>query len=403
MSMPLRKSGAKWALDELIRDTAPISNPCHPYWRLINSIRASSQFLSPATCYGIRGLESAQSVLRACLRMGSRFGLWQHEPESWDAPDGGQFIQFQSLVSHLFDQFRVPTFMGPVWRKADCKKWEIRLYLHLAEGKSVRQFDWPAGDDARMTKSAARWFMCAPDDLSPSKAYRWAHVRSLGGDVRLARILAMTPELGMLTKSERFWEGVIRFLVQYLPIEKSEIEAIVRFIHQQRFQTAASVLGRWAGNQPIQPNFTIGGRSLMSLRRHMTNWREERLKEIPVCQESPKWKRADIAPFRQMAGESIWTIDELLSDRELRVEGSIMQHCVATYIRECARRKTTIWSMKIQQGERRRRELTIEVNPESRTILQAKGKRNAIPSSTAVRVLREWAEQERLKLGYQDE
>lgn len=130
----------------------------------------------------------------------------------------------------------------------------------------------------------------------------------------------------------------------------------------------------------------------------MTNWREERLQTIPVCQESPKWKRADIAPFRQMSGESLWTIDELLSDRELRIEGSIMRHCVATYIRDCARRKTTIWSMKIQQGNRRRRELTIEVNPESRRILQAKGKGNATPSQSAVRVLSEWAAKENLVL-----
>ncbi len=68
-----------------------------------------------------------------------------------------------------------------------------------------------------------------------------------------------------------------------------------------------------------------------------------------------------------------------------------MKHCVATYIRACARRRTSIWSMKMQQGERRIRTLTIEVLPNSRIIWQAKGKRNASPEGVAEEMLHQWA------------
>ena len=136
----------------------------------------------------------------------------------------------------------------------------------------------------------------------------------------------------------------------------------------------------------------------MSLRRHMANWRTELMSKLPALTEStPNWERTNIGSFRHAQGDLLWTIDELLSDRELRVEGGIMKHCVATYIHDCARRRTSIWSMKIQQGERRQRVLTVEVLPGTKTIWQAKGKLDAPPSEAAEVMLRRWADQEGLR------
>ena len=73
-----------------------------------------------------------------------------------------------------------------------------------------------------------------------------------------------------------------------------------------------------------------------------------------------------------------------------------MQHCVASYIQACARRKTSIWSMQVQTGETRKRVLTIEVLPADRRIRQAKGKKNSPPSATAATMLHRWAAQEGL-------
>ena len=173
---------------------------------------------------------------------------------------------------------------------------------------------------------------------------------------------------------------------------------MVWFIDKQRFRPADTVWGPGAGLQPLQPEFTLRGRSLMSLRRHMANCRTELLAKLPpLIPSTPGWERTNIGPFRQAQGDVLWTIDELLTDKELRVEGGIMQHCVATYIHDCARRRTSIWSMKVQQGERRKRLLTIEVAPRTRTIWQAKGRRNSPPNDLANEMLHRWAEQEGLK------
>ena len=75
-----------------------------------------------------------------------------------------------------------------------------------------------------------------------------------------------------------------------------------------------------------------------------------------------------------------------------------MKHCVATYISDCARRLTSIWSMKVCHGESRRRVLTVEVLPRKKMVWQASGKNDSPPSAVAREMLDRWAKQEGLTL-----
>mgnify|MGYP001951603087 FL=1 len=131
----------------------------------------------------------------------------------------------------------------------------------------------------------------------------------------------------------------------------------------------------------------------------MANWRMDFIDKLPAIKPSLKtWIATDIGRFRKLVDGKVWTIEELLTDNALLIEGRTMQHCVATYIHRCARRKTSIWSMKVKDGERKKRALTIEVLPYTKTIVQAKGRRNAVPCDFAKVMLRQWAAQEGLKI-----
>jgi hypothetical protein len=393
-----RKQYAKRMLDELLgRFANPLWHSRESYWRLIHAVRASSTLLAPSPKRGHTDPRQAERVVRAGSRLAQKSDAWRRPPETWIAPCANAFTQFRSLVCHLLHEYPVPRFMTTVWLCDDDKPWELDMYLHLAQGKSIRQFELPPPYSIRISKSAARFFMLAPDDVSPLGAYRWAHVRSLGGDATLARLLMTMAPLCTPTEHEAFWESVIRFLIVNMPICRSEIIAIVEFVYQQRFVSADTVWGPGAGEQPLQPNFTLRGRSLRSLRRHMANWREELSANLPpLVLATSRWERTPIRPFRHVRDGAIWTIDELLSDRELRVEGGIMQHCVADYSHDCARRRTTIWSMKVQRDSRRERELTIEVRPQTKTIYEALGKRNSPPTAVTQELLDRWAHQEGL-------
>jgi hypothetical protein len=95
-----------------------------------------------------------------------------------------------------------------------------------------------------------------------------------------------------------------------------------------------------------------------------------------------------------------WTIRELTSSEELRREGEAMRHCVASYAGACARRETSIWSMRFENDERRFRVMTIELDLATRTICQCRRRNNVSANEKAVGVMRLWAEREGLKLGF---
>jgi len=394
----LRKSHAKAKLDELIHRTGrSLGRHRDPFWRLVNAIRASSTLLAPANTPSRHHWHTIEQIVDACSLIAAQSDRWPREPESWNSSATSHWQLFRSLLDHLFAIYRVPAFMTWAWLDDRGQGWERELHLHLAQGLSARRFAPPFS--WRMSKASARWFMQAPDDLRPFAAFRWAQVRSLGGDNRLARCLLQTVLMSPTT-DEQFWEAVIQFLIESGPLVDEEVESIVTFIHRQRFESAEVVWGRGAGVRPLQPDLSLDGCSISALRRHIANWQAELACRMPtrVCQNhGVSWKPTAIEPFQMIDGVSTWTVRELLSANDLRIEGGILRHCVGSYVAACRQRRTSIWSMRVEHDEVQKRVLTIEVLPATRTIRQAKGKSNSTPSHAAMRVLTLWAKRAGLK------
>lgn len=175
---------------------------------LLRHVRSRSAMLSTASEPLKKG--TADAVLAGLVEIARRRVAWLRPIHKWLPPDASSFVQFRSLIQHLFAQYRVPNFMNSVWLRSrpEAVTWQD-LFLHLGRGKSIRQFDTPI----RLTKRMARYFMLAPDDLSVEQALRWAQVRGLGGNARLARTVAET-SLRVPTTDEPFCETLIQFLVR---------------------------------------------------------------------------------------------------------------------------------------------------------------------------------------------
>ncbi|HEX5471094.1 MAG TPA: PcfJ domain-containing protein [Lacipirellulaceae bacterium] len=361
---------------------------------LLRHIRPRTSLLSTASEPLKQG--TGEVILAGLVEIARRRGGWLRPIHKWLPPQASQFVQFRSLVNHLFARYMVPNFMASVWLRPrpEAASW-LALFLHLGRGKSIRQFDTPI----RLTKRMARYFMLAPDDLSVEQALRWAQVRGLGGKAKLARTVVDT-WLRVPTTDEPFCKTLIEFLVSNWPMSLDEVRQIIQFVHDQRFQPAETTWGLGAGPEPLQPDFVVRGLSLRSIRRRMAHWREEVIRMNPtlVVQSDTIWPATDIGSFRYDDGDVLWTVEELLSGKALKVDGGIMDHCVATYIHACFRRWTSIWSLKAHEGERSRRILTIQVSPRTRRILQAKGRKNVAPDEQSWLVLKQWANQERLAL-----
>ncbi len=145
-----------------------------------------------------------------------------------------------------------------------------------------------------------------------------------------------------------------------------------------------------------QPDLSLKGWSVASLLRRVEEWKAQR--QVEVKRTLIRWNRSAIGEFfgRDEQGRA-WTIRELLDSDELAAEGRAMDHCVATYTAWCAKRLTTIWSVSIEGGDGHERAVTVEVNPASREIVEAKARCNEEPDESCLVILRQWASQQALK------
>ena len=228
----------------------------------------------------------------------------------------------------------------------------------------------------------------------------------LGGDSRLAQAI-IASRLGEHFEHDDFWVTVIRFFIDSPMLDPVHVGPIIDYLHDQRFMdreefVAAGVFER---RRPAQPHLSMKGRSPTTLLRQVERWHRQLGKE--AAHIKGEWVSSGIVGYDGIEGTKgspslrRWTIRELLSGSALVAEGHAMHHCVASYARSCARRMTSIRSLQMHNHEGSQRVLTVEVRLASKTICQARGKRNVMPDAKAKDILRRWAAQEGLTLaGY---
>jgi hypothetical protein len=404
-SLSRRKNAAKAVIDRAIRD-AFAAIPGHhaataaAFHRLLRQVRRRSNLLSPPGAGGRYEQESYDDVLAGLLSLAT-FD-WIRPVEDWEPAGGNLRPQFASLAGHLLAAYPVPTFMTSVWlkgRTAEARR-QQGWYAHIGAGRNIRHAGLPLG----YTKRMAHHFLQAPDHFTVEAALRWGQVRGLGGPKPLARAVAAT-RLGRSFEDEDFWSTVVRFLVNHPGLDPTQIGPIVDYLHHQRFMPQDVLVeeGELTGLGPPQPNLSMKGRTARSLLRQVGEWHERLKQSRDVATLS--WEPSRIGAFRHVERDAdaelrCWTIRELTSGEQLRREGAAMRHCAASYAGSCARRSTSIWSMRFEDGGRRFRVMTIEVDPATRTIRQARRRGNAPPNDKALGVLRRWAAREGLRLEF---
>jgi hypothetical protein len=400
-----RKNTAKAAIDRAIRD-AFAAIPGHhaattaAFQRLLRHVRRRSGLLHPpadASRYDLKGYDD---VLAGLLSLAT-FD-WLRPVEDWEPTSDNLLPQFSSLARHLLAAYPVPQFMTSVWFKgpdAEAGR-QQRWYAHVGAGRNIRTADLPLP----YTKRMAHHFLQAPDHLAVEAALRWGQVRGLGGSRPLALAVAAT-RLGRSFEDEDFWGTVVQFLVNHPELDPSQVGPVVDYLHHQRFVSQDGLVeeGELTGLGPPQPNLSMKGRTPRALLRQVGEWHERLKLSRDVATLS--WKPSGIGAFRHVereadAGLRCWTIRELTSGEQLRREGAAMRHCVASYAHSCARRSTSIWSMRFEDGGRRFRVMTIEVDLATRTIRQARRRGNAPANEKALGVMRRWAGREGLRLEF---
>jgi hypothetical protein len=326
---------------------------------------------------------------------------WLRPVEAWLPTTDNAWPQFTSLAHHLFSRYPIPPFMTSVWFDQPPGEFlpQHGWYKHLGLGQSIRT----AGLPLRLMKAMAQLFTQAPHHYTAVAALRWSQVRGLGGDEAQARAI-LGSRLGKVLENEKFWESVLHFMVNHPSLDLAQVGPVVDFLQHHKFEwgEGVSAEGVFGKLPPSRPDYTMKGRTVASILRQVEEWHKQLGRE--PHQPSLSWRHSPFRDFRLVEGSEalgdmrVWTISELLTGRALFLEGQAMRHCVATYAERCAKRRTSIWSMQVENERGRRRVLTIEVDLPKRTICQARRKCNRLPQVVEREVMERWAAQEGLKV-----
>ncbi|MDM8517417.1 PcfJ domain-containing protein [Desulfobacterales bacterium HSG16] len=322
--------------------------------------------------------------------------------QKWHPSDNRGRKIFASLAHHLLAEYKKPFFMNSVWLRdknenAAHRNW----YIQMSRGASIRKLDIPI----LMTRKMEHLFLKAPDHFTVEEAMRHSQVTGLGGNEDLVQAILAT-RLGKNLENDDFWRTVIHFFINNAAeIETCHVNPIIDYLHNAKFAKREVHTDNGVNFfAPPKPDFSMKGRSFVSIMRLVDGWHEE----LAVAQSNSnfKWRKSKLNGFSYLEETNtpeyphrVWTIAELLSGKDLASEGKIMRHCVHSYASGCFNGRTTIWSLKREINGTRKRMVTIEVDPTTRTIRQARGKCNRVPDKKSSEIMMKWAKKEGLKQG----
>lgn len=345
-------------------------------------------------------LISDPEYVRGIVALVAHHTSWKRPLNKWRPQKHNVRRQFASLSRYLLAHYDVPAFMDSVWFSG--KRKQQAWFIHVGSGNNIRTAE---ALPVSLTKKMAHHYLQAPDGYSVLTAFRWAQVKSVGGDNALSDSIAAT-QLARRFKDEEFWMGVIRFFVDNPMLDRAHVHPIVDFIWNEKYvdQHEQDGNGRLRSVGPAQPNFTMRGRTADSLLAQVNAW-HRRLGRLTHGVSERRWSRWVIDDYRFVEGGGsanntrVWQIRELLSGKELVAEGRTQKHCVASYVNSCVRGVSAIYTMDQQDSSGERKLLTIEVSRKYRVVLQVRGKRNRFPTTAEELVLNRWTQDNGLRRG----
>ena len=286
--------------------------------------------------------------------------FWIRKPSSWKSESN------RSLLEHLFVAYEVPDFLYAEWQSAYNRsmfnKW-VYWFIILGQGGSLHRaaslFGWS------VSKRLFQYLVKAPTNISPTQACMFAEIMRLGGDEMVFnrmcnnRSYVIDPTEPVNDNEHcKFWQETVIWLSNHNnAISDEESDQILSWgMHM------------YTESRRTPQTFSWKGRSLRATLDRSIQYHQEIAKPWKAYSWSGHgwdWE------YGEKESET-WTFEELTSGYELYEEGQALKHCVGSYAGRCVLDHSAIVSMK-RNGER---VLTLEINPSTGQLVQARGLQN---------------------------
>jgi hypothetical protein len=301
---------------------------------------------------------------------------WRRDIFQWQPSSTRAVKQVYELAFYLFCRYEVPDFMYKSFFETTNVKF-INWFIHMGTGKRVKELpDMPINFTQRM----AHYFLKAPAKLSVTEALRWAQVKGMMGDDRLAERIACswigTKEYG----DEDFWEGFIRIAINGGMYEYQKTGEVIDYLRSVKRENRG---------------YSLKGRTMQSLIRRSDEWHRHSYWD----KRNLSWHSSGTWKYKLDGREERVEMVELTDSKQLVQEGKTMRHCVASYAHYCVKGTTAIFSLRKYIGTLQTETLaTIELNITLRKVVQAKYKMNRKISDEARKHLVAWAAKNQLTM-----
>ena len=339
-------------------------------------------FLDSKNCDGL--MQDRNAMFALYLLSGLRTDF-ERDFKTWKKRSANSQKQLISFVNHCLAKYPVPAILEHSWFTPKNKY--VRWYMITARGGSLRK---EAYMPFPMTKKMQHWFFQADPKWTMNEALRWAQVIGLGSSRELAEILRGSLLGRNDFEVEDYWSTVIHFFIRSnhtVAITEAAVNRILDYLNYCRYEDELIMMK---------------GRSFRTLIRDANRWHEQMAKADGPGQYA-EWDscRIDGIDLRKGTGEKkrVFRFEEITNSRDLYREGKVMQHCVFSYLKDCCRGRSAIYSLNVTDYLGVSKKLaTIEIEPTTKRVVQAYGKFNQILNKESMYALKHWSEHSRLKV-----
>ncbi|WP_291722131.1 PcfJ domain-containing protein [Bernardetia sp.] len=342
----------------------------------------------------VESLLQEEYMLDALASVAKEHAFFVRNIEDWKPKGRNSLKLFTDLVRHLFVKYEVPHCMTSLWFDNEnqlARSW----FIDVAQGKNASKLNhFPVP----ITKKEAHHFVKAPAKFTFVAAIRYGQAKAMGASTPFINNLIKTDLGKYLYPKENFWKEVIGFLYRNRPnATAQELEIVVEYIWAQKFAKTwgANNKGQVVRKNPPFPNFELKGRTWDALWRVAFEW----FKIVGIVRQVPQeWAHFIIKEnYVKAKTGQCFVFNQLLTRQELFEEGRNMNHCVGSYTNNCKNSNAAIFSMRnvLSKGNSL---VTIEVNPRNRNIVQAQRRFNHSPSDFEMKIIKEWARKNDLKV-----
>ena len=301
---------------------------------------------------------------------------WRNDLFRWKPSAKQPETQVKELTAYLFCKYPIPQFLYNGFYEVKTTKY-IEWLIHIGAGgkvKEMKSIPFP------VTQKMCHYFLLAPAKLTIAEALRWAQVRGLNGDEKLADRIAYSWISSKPYSHEDFWESFITLLVNRGMFNLSKVTELIDYVREAKRENA---------------NYSLKGRTLQSLLRQSDQWHSR----FAQYRGNQVWKSCGIEGYRFDKKSEMVVLEELNESRKLVEEGKAMKHCVGSYAFYCSKGRSAIFTLRKYSGGVLLDILaTIEVNIGLQRIVQAKAKMNKQISAEARKYMETWAINEGLAI-----